>query len=139
MKFWYNTNLVYNSLPTPPKKKEKKRVKHHMHMHICMIADTSYNYKELKKQTWLKQSEQSLRTGPSRRPAEATSERSKTQSPMATPGRAGAVGEGLNTPQGRFCMGKCESGSTSMNDLRAAILVACVSQQRRVMDGLQGS
>lgn len=61
--------------------------------------------------------------GPSKRPAVATAERSRTESPMATAGRGGAAARdlGRKTPKGRFSRGKWESGGMLMKDLRGIV------------------
>ena len=49
--------------------------------------------------------------------ASSNAERSRIKSPIATPTR-GFPCRGWKTPNGRFSNGKCESGETSMKDLR---------------------
>ena len=69
-----------------------------------------------------------LRRGPSKTPAAEMTDRSRTKSPMATPGRGGGGGEespatvaeeglGRKTPKGRFSNGKWDSRGTSTKDL----------------------
>eukprot|EP00958_Prasinococcus_capsulatus_P000727 scaffold51_cov401-Prasinococcus_capsulatus_cf.AAC.33 len=67
------------------------------------------------------------RIGPVKRLAAATSERSSTCSPMATPIRLGAchpLSDGLNTPYGRLKMLKSDSGGTSTK-VEDSIGLAC--------------
>lgn len=66
-------------------------------------------------QTWEKQLEEESK-GPLKRPASERTERSTTESPIATPGRGEAPALGRNTPYGRFWIGNWEPGLTSTND-----------------------
>jgi len=72
--------------------------------------------KECKKvSTWEKQVDEESK-GPLNNPAAAMTDRSKTRSPIATPGLGSPPSLGLNTPYGKFSKGKWFPEPTSTND-----------------------
>jgi hypothetical protein len=72
--------------------------------------------KECKKvSTWEKQVDEESK-GPLNNPAAAMTDRSKTRSPIATPGLGSPTALGLNTPYGKFSKGKWFPEPTSTND-----------------------
>ncbi len=105
---------------TPSQSIQKKHVILNSQRWVFVFGTQGDGERESKKEckkvsTWEKQVDEESK-GPLNNPAAAMTDRSKTRSPIATPGLGSPPSLGLNTPYGKFSKGKWFPEPTSTND-----------------------